>query len=88
MHADVELSRRLLVIEKAMTVIFMKFALSGYYQTAFQHARDIMESCSVAPCVKLLKLGCANGRPGSWFPIAATDAITRPHKGARHDMLA
>jgi hypothetical protein len=28
-HADVELSRRLLVIEKAMTVIFMKFALSG-----------------------------------------------------------
>jgi hypothetical protein len=64
-HADVELSRRLLVIEKAMTVIFMKFALSGYYQTAFQQARDIMESCSVAPCAKLLKLGCANGRPGS-----------------------
>jgi hypothetical protein len=73
-NADVELSRRLLVIEKAMKVIFgytiehtsrseneatvqllgirlfnaaasgMKLALSGYYQTAFQQARDIMEN--------------------------------------------
>jgi hypothetical protein len=73
-HADAELSRRLVVIEKAMTVIFgytidhtsrsenettvqllgirlfnaaasgVKLALSGYYQTAFQQARDIMET--------------------------------------------
>lgn len=73
-HADVELSRRLVVIEKAMTVIFgytiehtsrsdneaavqllgirlfnaaasgVQLALSGYYQTAFQQARDIMET--------------------------------------------
>jgi len=73
-HADAELSRRLAVIEKAMTVIFgytidhtsrsenettvqllgirlfnaaasgLKLALSGYYQTAFQQARDIMET--------------------------------------------
>ena len=73
-RADRELSRRLAVIQKAMTVIFgytvdhtsrneneatvqllgirlfnaaasgMKLALSGYYQTAFQQARDIMET--------------------------------------------
>jgi hypothetical protein len=73
-YADAELSRRLAVIEKAMTVIFgytidhtsrsesettvqllgirlfnaaasgVKLALSGYYQTAFQQARDIMET--------------------------------------------
>jgi len=73
-HADEELSRRLVVIEKAMTLIFsytiehtsrsanettvqllgirlfnatasgVKLALSGYYQTAFQQARDIMET--------------------------------------------
>jgi hypothetical protein len=73
-NADVELSRRLLVIEKAMKVIFgytiehtsrseneatvqllgirlfnaaasgIKLALSGYYHTAFQQARDIMET--------------------------------------------
>ena len=73
-HADPELSKRLAVIEKAMTVIFgytlehtsrsddeatmqmlgirlfnaaasgVKLALSGYYQTAFQQARDIMET--------------------------------------------
>jgi hypothetical protein len=73
-HADEELSRRLVVIEKAMTLIFsytiehasrsanettvqllgirlfnaaasgVKLALSGYYQTAFQQARDIVET--------------------------------------------
>lgn len=73
-HTDAELSRRLVVIEKAMTVIFgytiehtsrsetettvqllgvrlfnaaasgVKLALSGYYQTAFQQARDVMET--------------------------------------------
>jgi hypothetical protein len=73
-RADRELSRRLAVIQKAMTVIFgytvdhtsrseneatvqllgirlfnaaasgVKLALSGYYQTALQQARDIMES--------------------------------------------
>jgi hypothetical protein len=73
-HVDAELSRRLVVIEKAMKVIFgytidhtsrneneatvqllgirlfnaaasgVKLALSGYYQTAFQQARDIMET--------------------------------------------
>ena len=73
-RADRELSRRLAVIQKAMTVIFgytvdhtsrseneatvqllgirlfnaaasgVKLALSGYYQTAFQQARDIMET--------------------------------------------
>ena len=72
-HADAELSRRLVIIEKSMTVVFgytvdhtsrreneatvqlleirlfnaaasgVKLALSGYYQTAFQQARDIME---------------------------------------------
>lgn len=73
-HAARELSKRLAVIEKAMTLIFVytldhtsrsddeaamqmlgirlfnaaasgvKLALSGYYQTAFQEARDIMET--------------------------------------------
>ena len=73
-QADTELSRRLAIVEKAMTVIFgsqidhtsrsenettvqllgirlfnaaasgVKLALSGYYQTAFQQARDIMET--------------------------------------------
>lgn len=73
-RADRESSRRLAVIQKAMTVIFgytvdhtsrseneatvqllgirlfnaaasgVKLALSGYYQTAFQQARDIMET--------------------------------------------
>ena len=73
-RADRELSRRLAVIQKAMTVIFgytvdhtsrnenevtvqllgirlfnaaasgMKLALSGDHQTAFQQARDIMET--------------------------------------------
>ena len=73
-RADQELSRRLAVIQKAMTVMFgytvdhtsrseneatvqllgirlfnaaasgVKLALSGYYQTAFQQARDVMET--------------------------------------------
>jgi len=73
-QSDPELSKRLVIIEKAMTVIFgytlehtsrsedettvkllgirvfnaaasgLKLALSGYYQTAFQQARDIMET--------------------------------------------
>jgi len=73
-QADPALSKRLAVIEKAMTLIFgytlehtsrsddeatmqmlgirlfnaaasgVKLALSGYYQTAFQQARDIMET--------------------------------------------
>ena len=73
-RADEELSRRLVIIEKAMTLIFgytiehksgseneatvqllgirlfnaaasgVKLALSGYYQTAFQQARDILET--------------------------------------------
>jgi hypothetical protein len=73
-RAEAGLSRRLMIIEKAMTVIFnytvehmsrnddeatlqllgirmfnaaasgVKLALSGYYQTAFQQARDIMET--------------------------------------------
>ena len=73
-RADLELSKRLAVIEKAMALIFaytlehkaetdnertaqllgirlfnaaasgVKLALSGYYQTAFHQARDIMET--------------------------------------------
>jgi hypothetical protein len=73
-HVEPELSRRLVVIQKAMAVVFgytiehtsrsedettvqllgvrlfnaaaggMRLALSGYYQTAFQQARDIMET--------------------------------------------
>ncbi len=95
-HADVDLWRRLVVVEKAMTVIFgynvehtsrsdneaavqlleirlfnaaasgLKLALSGYYQTAFQQARDIMEtaSCSITSARLQTKSPCGRQRPG------------------------
>ena len=96
-RADRELSRRLAVIQKAMTVIFgytvdhtsrneneatvqllgirlfnaaasgMKLALSGYYQTAFQQARDIMETripARLLPHVSGANPGVEDSRPG------------------------